>query len=234
MSIVRKNQSQMSEDEQNAFKGAIDELINNGIYGRLIDHHLNMSHRMHGSMHDDNIAYERFLPWHRVYLVRFGEELRKINENLFVPYWRWSTDRQMPDWISDFLPQNIPLPDVDSISVERKASREDELPDKLNVNDILQENTWLTFSQRLEREPHNQVHRWVGGTMNTMSSPADPLFWMHHAEIDRIWEIWQSSHTNSKPSLSGRDAVLDPWEEYKAEDVLDAKNLGYKYDSLTL
>ena len=226
MSIVRKNQSDMIGEEQGAFKNAVNKLIDNGIYDALVAHHLNMKHKMHG--------HEHFLPWHRVYLVRFEEALQGIDKDLFVPYWRWSTDRQIPDWISDFLPQNIPLPDGDSISVERKASREDELPDKLNVNDILQEDIWLTFSQRLEYEPHNQVHRWVGGTMNTMSSPADPMFWMHHAEIDRIWAIWQSSHPDSKPNLSGKDAILDPWEQYKAEDVLGTENLGYKYDSLTL
>ena len=34
--------------------------------------------------------------------------------------------------------------------------------------------------------PHNTVHGWVGGQMGNYCSPADPIFWMHHAMIDRL------------------------------------------------
>ncbi|MEU6999747.1 tyrosinase family protein [Nonomuraea sp. NPDC046570] len=37
---------------------------------------------------------------------------------------------------------------------------------------------------------HNQVHRWVGGDMAPASSPNDPVFFLHHANVDRIWEGW--------------------------------------------
>jgi len=37
---------------------------------------------------------------------------------------------------------------------------------------------------------HNQVHRWVGGDMMPASSPNDPVFYLHHCNIDRIWEQW--------------------------------------------
>ena len=30
--------------------------------------------------------------------------------------------------------------------------------------------------------------------MAAMSSPNDPIFFMHHAQIDRIWAIWQRNH----------------------------------------
>lgn len=40
---------------------------------------------------------------------------------------------------------------------------------------------------------HNSVHDWVGGNMaNVFVSPYDPAFWVHHANIDRIWARWQS------------------------------------------
>ena len=55
----------------------------------------------------------------------------------------------------------------------------------------------------LEGEPHNQVHGMVGGAvrdaagniiMGLMSRPntaaLDPIFWLHHANIDRLWEVW--------------------------------------------
>ncbi len=41
---------------------------------------------------------------------------------------------------------------------------------------------------------HNGVHGWVGGDMAQMTSPNDPIFFMHHAQIDRLWAIWQQTH----------------------------------------
>ena len=56
---------------------------------------------------------------------------------------------------------------------------------------------------------HNIVHVWVGGqvidnnvppetsiykftgTMSFGGSPNDPVFWLHHANIDRLWADWQ-------------------------------------------
>jgi tyrosinase len=48
---------------------------------------------------------------------------------------------------------------------------------------------------------------------NAAVSPADPVFWMHHANLDRLWWKWynsaQGNHQN--PPLSGSDALMDPW-----------------------
>lgn len=61
------------------------------------------------------------------------------------------------------------------------------------------------FRNRLEgwttgrggKEPwlnHNRVHRWVGGEMLGAASPNDPVFWLHHAFIDLVWDRWQKQH----------------------------------------
>ncbi|KAK0717690.1 hypothetical protein B0T26DRAFT_645568, partial [Lasiosphaeria miniovina] len=45
----------------------------------------------------------------------------------------------------------------------------------------------------LEAKPHIAGHWGVGGIMsNTMLSPGDPLFYLHHAWLDRLWWLWQS------------------------------------------
>lgn len=41
---------------------------------------------------------------------------------------------------------------------------------------------------------HGRVHLWIGGNMSSSSSPNDPLFWLHHANLDRIWAEWQDRH----------------------------------------
>lgn len=44
---------------------------------------------------------------------------------------------------------------------------------------------------------HNQVHRWVGGDMGPASSPNDPVFYLHHCNVDRIWEGWMQLNGRS-------------------------------------
>jgi tyrosinase len=57
----------------------------------------------------------------------------------------------------------------------------------------------LTGFGVLEGQPHNLVHNCVGGAYNTPPSggfmqanlsPVDPLFFLHHANIDRLWDVW--------------------------------------------
>jgi hypothetical protein len=38
---------------------------------------------------------------------------------------------------------------------------------------------------------HNSVHNWVGGHMGGGASPNDPIFFMHHCNVDRLWAMWQ-------------------------------------------
>jgi len=67
---------------------------------------------------------------------------------------------------------------------------------------------------------HNRVHRWVsgfltnpdpnfdaGGTMLKMTSPNDPIFFLHHAQIDRMWNIWQARHPGTTPYLPDSGAA---------------------------
>ncbi|MBI2005408.1 MAG: tyrosinase family protein, partial [Candidatus Aenigmarchaeota archaeon] len=41
---------------------------------------------------------------------------------------------------------------------------------------------------------HNRVHVWVGGSMLASTSPNDPVFFLYHCNVDRLWAIWQSMH----------------------------------------
>ena len=38
---------------------------------------------------------------------------------------------------------------------------------------------------------HNRVHLWVGGNMAPMTSPNDPVFFLHHCFVDKAWADWQ-------------------------------------------
>lgn len=41
---------------------------------------------------------------------------------------------------------------------------------------------------------HNSAHVWVGGSMEPNTSPNDPVFFIHHSNVDRLWAKWQLRH----------------------------------------
>ena len=41
---------------------------------------------------------------------------------------------------------------------------------------------------------HNRVHVWIGGDMSPSTSPNDPVFYLNHCNVDRIWERWMTEH----------------------------------------
>jgi tyrosinase len=111
----------------------------------------------------------------------------------------------------------------------------------------------------LETQPHDWVHGLVGGfdpahptLPGLMSDPdtaaLDPIFWLHHANIDRLWEIWNQadpghtdptgSHWTQGPASVGERAFVVPTPDgktwtYVPHDVVSLQALGYEYDNLT-
>lgn len=73
------------------------------------------------------------------------------------------------------------------------------------------EDQWRQFRQKLERSPnHNAIHGWVGGTMGPPSTSfEEPFVFLVHANIDRLWAMWQSA-----PGFEWR---LDPGKVYGSE-----------------
>jgi hypothetical protein len=68
-----------------------------------------------------------------------------------------------------------------------------------------------------------------GGTMGLSLSPTDPLFWLHHANVDRIWGEWQTKHPNANPPNSSEILRPPPLFDNQVSSVLSISNLGYSY-----
>lgn len=56
---------------------------------------------------------------------------------------------------------------------------------------------WAQNSGETGSQLHNRIHLWVGGDMGPGTSPNDPVFFLHHCNIDRLWALWQYAHTAS-------------------------------------
>ena len=95
---------------------------------------------------------------------------------------------------------------------------------------------------QVEGQPHNVVHDALGGNGGLMADPdaaaADPIFWVHHANIDRLWFIWNSTprHGNTNdPRWTGQTfSFFDAGGQRVTKtpaDVLDiVGQLGYTYE----
>lgn len=66
---------------------------------------------------------------------------------------------------------------------------------------------------------HNMIHRWVGGSMSPGTSPNDPVFFLHHCNVDRIWHLWEEKHPTSEylPQSGGPKGhnwtdPMSPWD----------------------
>ena len=239
-SLVRKNEAEMTSTEKKAFKDAVRQLVSSEVYNKMVNIHEDMSHDMHGRMHGvvSQTGVQRFLAWHRAYLIEAEKEFQKIDPNIHIPYWQWTKNKKFPEWLSDLLPENLKTVGGQTYTVTRNIGvNQSTLPTKKSIEDILKINDYTTFTLALEGwKPygaHNQVHVYVGGTMEEMHSPADPVFWLHHAEIDRIWSIWQSNHANGHPSLIGPPTIMDPWA-YRYKDIAVTTQLGYTYEETEL
>ncbi|WP_442858219.1 tyrosinase family protein [Arthrobacter sp. SLBN-100] len=55
---------------------------------------------------------------------------------------------------------------------------------------------------------HNRVHVWVGGNMLLMTSPDDPVFFLHHCFIDKVWADWQEIQKINNPDAAPHYAPL--------------------------
>ncbi len=108
----------------------------------------------------------------------------------------------------------------------------------------------------LESQPHDMVHSLVGGgdeqRFGVMSDPdtagLDPIFWLHHANIDRLWEVWKKTPTAKGdptdpkwvggPTGIGQRKFVMPMPDgtswtYTPGQMSDLSKLSYTYDDLT-
>lgn len=94
---------------------------------------------------------------------------------------------------------------------------------------------------------HNLVHPWVGGvvaagdsparlgTMILSTSPNDPVFFLHHANVDRLWEIWQTRRPDktyqprSGEPGNNADSPMVPFGDVTPNAVERITPLGYRY-----
>ena len=191
----------------------------------------------------------RFLPWHRAYLYFFELSLQDIDPKVTLPWWDWATSSDVPRPYKRARADGRPNP-LYSVPIEPMTpTRDPSWPRRtrraVGSLDITLPPPWKDrwdwaldapsfgeFNRRITML-HNNVHVWVAGTMAEVDWAAyDPIFWAHHAMVDRAWRIWQHRHPGADPPAAILDEPLEP-RGMTVRQTLDVKQLGYDYAGVT-
>jgi peroxiredoxin len=95
----------------------------------------------------------------------------------------------------------------------------------------------LGFCPRFDRNPHFFTHLAIGGDMAEFSTVGgDPVFYLHHCNLDRIWESWNrlGNSNPDDPKYLNRNFTFADRNGKRADMPVSAGNrtaqLGYEYD----
>jgi tyrosinase len=189
-----------------------------------------------------------FLPWHRAYLYIFELALRDQVPQAAVTWWDWSQPPTHPSGVPAaygdetvngernplFAAEIPPEAQLDGEPKEtfRDTGGPGELPTREQVDGLLELRDFRDFSNQLQ-SIHNGLHGYVGGTMSLINWAAfDPVFWSHHAMVDRVWRRWQLRHPQNAFPPEYLNQALKPFE-LTVGQVLNIHALGYDYAEST-
>jgi len=135
---------------------------------------------------------QHFLPWHRWYLLYWEEIVRELsgNPNFNAPYWDSVSNGLLP--VACRIPADASNPLYNGTRVMSLNNGTAQVSG-LDIT-AMNRTSFLAFAWQeggIEEMPHNPVHNQVGGEMAVCTTAGlDPLFFMHHVNVDRYWECW--------------------------------------------
>jgi tyrosinase len=205
---IRKNAESMTPGERDRFVKAFADLNNQGA-GRFADFrnmHTNVSSpQAHGA--------PGFLPWHRAYLLDLERELQAIDPSVALPYWRF--DQPAPKLFTvDFFGTSGPSGAVqfsntnplqfwvtDGVQGITRSPRNNWNPTTQPGPTVITEAATLVLGTQysafsdMEGNPHGTAHtRWDGFIRQIGTAAKDPLFFLLHCNVDRLWAKWQKQN----------------------------------------
>ncbi|KAH3722227.1 tyrosinase-like protein [Dreissena polymorpha] len=217
---TRREYRRISDGERNAFHTVLQTMKTNRQYNTFANLHRGI---VTTSAHNG----PNFLGWHRVYLALFEEAIRRINGQVSLPYWDTTLDFDMvnpattivfsPAFFGNGDGRVITGPFANWVTpigpLTRNIAGGSTLFTKANIRSILtrcrtREITRPTALPQFNFETfHNGPHSWVGGQMSGFDSSAhDPVFFLFHAFIDYVWELFRIHQIN--------DCRVDPSIDY--------------------
>jgi hypothetical protein len=172
--------------------------------------------------------------WHRAFLLHFENRLRATNppesSNITLPYWDWTEvasgnagypsayEQTGSPLFHDRIQHARTAHSLSPLAVARDM-KTDGAPDF--VAGLLKDSDWGSFGGTiqgpqgqegtLESDTHDLIHGSYIGLDNRSPklSVRDPIFWAHHANLDRLVDRWQSENPKSKQCIECDSLVYD-------------------------
>lgn len=131
-----------------------------------------------------------FWSWHRMYVYWFERIVRKMSGDCTwtLPFWDWTSpaERQLPSMFRD--PSSELYVSNRSAAINSGAGSLLASTVDTSALSILD---FTSASNALQGTPHGAVHVAVGGWMSSVPTAAqDPIFYLHHCNMDRLWNLW--------------------------------------------
>nr|CAF03590.1 haemocyanin precursor [Nautilus pompilius] len=273
-SRIRKDLNTLTDGELESLRNAFLRLQEEGAYEPIAAFH-GVPAKCRGE--DGNIytccvhGMPTFPHWHRLYVIQVEHALRERGSGVSVPYWDWTKRfNHLPALMDESTFYNSRKNEMNtnpfhrgSISFINSHTSRDFQPELFN-SDYLYENTLLALEQNdfcnfeVQLEVlHNAIHAWIGGrdtySMSSLDYAAyDPIFFIHHSTLDRIWAIWQElqryrglPYNEANCALPLMNQHLRPFNNVsvnhdrntltlnKPNDAFDYQNhFHYRYDNL--
>jgi tyrosinase len=210
---IRKNANTLTAAERDRFVAAFAQLNNQGA-GRFADFrdmHVSVSlPQAHGAA--------GFLPWHRAYILDLERELQTFDPSVSLPYWRFdqpapniftreffgasdsigtvqfSPTNPLQFWRTDGVPGINRLPFFDTTTAPPGLRSE--------AQTLALGNQYPAF-RTMEGNPHGFAHTSFDGFIfNPATAPKDPLFFLLHCNVDRLWAKWQRQLGRFDPAVA--------------------------------
>ena len=166
--------------------------------------------------HHDGDVEDFFLPWHRMYLFFFERIIQRITNNpsFALPYWDYTnfSSPSGPRLPNRFInPPNATNPLFrPNRNAPVNAGNPIGTSSVLNL-DALRECRYSRlgasqgFNLNLDNNLHGQVHVRIGNLQGMGRIPwaaNDPIFWLHHCNIDRLWASWNATPGRNNPNTA--------------------------------
>ncbi len=175
-----------------------------------------------------------FLIWHRLFIYHFEKIVRALSgkSDFALPYWDYTEDqyRTMP---REFTVKGSGLFEDERFADLNSGKRFSSAVSNFIDNEwqkLLNLDTYEAFNSELDNGIHGTMHVYIGcglsnrpmpnriyqqtmtkGLMGNVPSAAfDPIFWVHHSNIDYMWQKWSTSPKGHAPLLA--DIESEPWQ----------------------
>jgi tyrosinase len=202
--------------------------------------------------HFDPRRTDFFLPWHRLFVWRIERIVRRLTgeARFTMPYWNYGdpASRALPPefrrpgdpfWGALYRADRNPgVNDGEPIDKDGEASIDLAAMMSAAYRDTGSGDAGFSFN--LDNAPHAAVHIDIGTRRRGMGAVAwslnDPIFWLHHSSIDRIWASWNRAGGRNPPEsgfLGETFAFIDEdgrLARSACADAMATASLGYGYD----